>query len=141
MIMQLGLACENRACGHTKFDHFSTVPSTITLLYGYKTFTVCLALYDLSSNKVYFVPTCLDFAGLCSHLELLIKLVSKFPVGRAANRGEQLGKFTLACKGPCYIIKRSRYFNRTVTLIQQSGRNSVDNCDRLCEKGSYSTRI
>ena len=28
--------------------------------------------------------------------------------------------------GPGYIIKRSKYFNRTVTLIQQSGRYLVD---------------
>ena len=39
----------------------------------------------------------------------------------------QLGQFGAPDRGICHIIKRFKYSNRTVTLIQQSGRYSVDN--------------
>ena len=56
---------------------------------------------------------------------------------RAADRQKGLGATGAICSGPylargvrwgpCYIVKRSKYSNRTVTLMQQSGRYSVDN--------------
>jgi len=57
-------------------------------------------------------------------------------VGQGHQQGGQLGKFALGptllgapgAWGPCCIIKkRSKYSNRTVTLMQQSARYSVDN--------------
>ena len=42
-------------------------------------------------------------------------------------------------RSPCYIITRSKYSNRTVTLIQQSGRYSVDNHSGI--KGPLATVV
>ena len=59
---------------------------------------------------------------------------------RAADGGGQLGQFALGPRGPCYIIKRSKYSNKTVTLIQHLGRYSVDNYtwDKLPKLFSHS---
>jgi len=76
-------ACENRACGHAKFDHLAKVSSGVTFnpsLYGNETFTVCLQFiwpcnisYRMkiiySSNKIWLVKQqgilCAQMPGFC----------------------------------------------------------------------------